>query len=113
MSFHGSLVLLVFPERVRFTRLQSQTSASLFLHHISWFFSSKAEKEKSWFCSVRREEKEPVRHQSAKLVAGLVGVEGWFLWSLPQRLCSAQTRQDRSCLLHSCPLQESEPEGCF
>lgn len=46
MSFHGSLVFLVFPERVRFTRFQSQTSASLFLHHISWFSPVKLRKKK-------------------------------------------------------------------
>lgn len=109
MSFHGFLVFLVFPERLRF---QSQTSASPFVHHISWFSPGKLRKKVGYVQSEWKK-KEPVRHQSAKLVARLVGLEGWFLWSLPDRLCRAQTQQDRSCLLHSCPLQESEPEGCF
>lgn len=105
MSFYGFLVFLVFPERVRFTRSQSQTSASPFVHDISWFSPGKLRKKVGYIQSEGKKT-ELVRHQSAKLVARLVGLEGWFL-------CRAQTRQDRSCLLHSCLLQESEPEGCF
>lgn len=112
MSFYGFLVFLVFPEHVRFTRFQSQTLASPFVHHISWFSPGKLIKKVGYIQSEGKK-KELVRHQSAKLVARLVSLEGWFLWSLPHCLCRAQTRQDRSCLLHSCLLQESEPEGCF